>query len=63
MRAPTVVDDGDRPERPMPWAWASTSAGVTVSGVRVAKNGHSMRPYDSTVRREPERLPFSTRNA
>jgi hypothetical protein len=41
------------------------SAGLTLSGVslRSAKNGHSMRLYDSTVRFEPQRLPFSTRKA
>jgi hypothetical protein len=65
IRAPTVVGEGVRPERPMPWTQASTSAGLTRSGVlpHSAKKGHSMRLYDSTVRREPERLPFSTRKA
>jgi hypothetical protein len=33
---------------------------VTWSGVlpRARKNGQSIRPYPSTVRREPERFPF-----
>src|SRR5450759_3908122 len=63
IRAPIVVDEGVRPERPMPWTQASTSPGFTRSGVKLrsAKNGQSIRLYDSTVRREPERLPFSTR--
>jgi hypothetical protein len=49
----------------MPWTQASTSAGFTLSGVlpRSPKKGQSIREYDSTVRREPERLPFSTRKA
>ena len=43
--APTVVPEGVRPERPMPWTQASTSAGLTLSGVRLrsAKKGQSMR--------------------
>jgi hypothetical protein len=38
---------------------------LTLSGVlpRSAKNGQSIRLYDSTVRREPERLPFSIKKA
>jgi hypothetical protein len=45
MRAPTVVDDGTRPERPMPWAQLLTSGGVTSGGVfrRRWKNGQSIR--------------------
>jgi hypothetical protein len=31
--------------------------------VQLSKNGQMIRLYDSTVRVEPERLPFSTRNA
>jgi hypothetical protein len=49
----------------MPWTQARTSAGLTLSGVslRSAKNGHNIRLYDSTVRLEPLRLPFSTKKA
>ena len=44
IRAPTVVPEGVRSERPMPWTQASTSAGLTLSGVRLrsAKNGHNI---------------------
>jgi hypothetical protein len=63
--APIVVAEGVRPESPIPWDQLSTSAGVTWSGVlsRPRKSGQSIRPYPSTVRREPERFPFSTRKA
>jgi hypothetical protein len=43
IRAPTVVDDGVRLERPMPWTQARTSAALTRSGVkpRSPNKGHN----------------------
>jgi hypothetical protein len=44
IRAPTVVDDGTRPESPIPCAHAMTSGGLTSGGVLPSrlKSGHNM---------------------
>jgi hypothetical protein len=58
-----VTGEGGLPERPTPWAYERTTEGVTRSGVVCSKKRQSILEYDSTVRFEPLRLPFSTKKA